>query len=224
VETCFPPDTHAGLLSLPVSRLSAAPLYDLLKGFEMDLCFGADDGSVSRWPIDSQEDLMLYGLRVAGTVAELCLDLVFHHARAKHSPSQRQRLVLAGRNMGIALQLVNIARDVAVDARLERVYLPRTWLQEAGLTHNDILQRPTGAQVEQLRDRLLRTAESIYSDARTAIEELPGNGRRGMRVAVESYMEIGRVLQEKAYRMKAGKASVPLLRRLRVAWLAALKP
>ncbi|EHK97460.1 putative Bifunctional lycopene cyclase/phytoene synthase [Glarea lozoyensis 74030] len=39
-----------------------------------------------------------------------------------------------------------------------------------------------------------------------------------MRVAVECYMEIGRVLRGKGYVVKRGRATVPILRRLRVAW------
>jgi 15-cis-phytoene synthase/lycopene beta-cyclase len=41
-----------------------------------------------------------------------------------------------------------------------------------------------------------------------------------MRVAVESYMEIGRVLREDGYTVKEGKATVPKMRRMRVAWNA----
>jgi 15-cis-phytoene synthase/lycopene beta-cyclase len=41
-----------------------------------------------------------------------------------------------------------------------------------------------------------------------------------MRVAVESYMEIGRILMENKYKVRAGGATVPKLRRLKVAWQA----
>ena len=41
-----------------------------------------------------------------------------------------------------------------------------------------------------------------------------------MRVAVESYMEIGRVLRQEDYEVKAGRATVPKLKRVRVAWQA----
>lgn len=223
VRSRFSVDVRAALLSLPVEYLSATPLYELLEGFATDLLFQEDahKESATTWPIASEEDLELYSLRVAGTVAELCLDLVFHHAPERYSQDRRERLIRAGRNMGIALQLVNIARDIAVDAEIRRVYLPRHWLDEAGVSADDVLKQPRSRQVESLRRRLLNKAQSIYLDARTAIDELPANGRRGMRVAVESYMEIGRVLQESASpRAQAGQASVPKLRRLRVAWSA----
>lgn len=223
IESRFSRDVRAALMSLPVEYLSPTPLYELLEGFETDLLFqeNARSDQASTWPIASEDDLELYSLRVAGTVAELCLDLVFHHAPERYSQDRRERLIRAGRNMGIALQLVNIARDIAVDAELRRVYLPRRWLDEVGLRAEDVLKQPQSGPVELLRRRLLDKAQRIYVDARTAIDELPANGRRGMRVAVESYMEIGRVLQESASpRPRAGQASVPKLRRLRVAWSA----
>lgn len=120
--------------------------------------------------------------------------------------------------MGIALQYVNIARDVATDAAIGRVYLPTSWLEEEGLIPTDILKNPSGEKIERLRDVLLSKAFGIYAEAKEAMAHLPPEARGPMRVAVESYMEIGRVLSEKGYVTKAGKATVPKMRRIRVAW------
>ena len=122
--------------------------------------------------------------------------------------------------MGIALQLVNIARDIAVDAQLDRVYIPLPWLAEEGLTPEAVIKNPKGVRIERLRTRMLDTAFAVYDEARPAIEELPAQVRGSMRVAVESYMEIGRVLREGRYPQKAGRATVPKSRRLWVAWKA----
>ena len=122
--------------------------------------------------------------------------------------------------MGIALQYVNIARDIATDAALGRVYLPSSWLKENGLTPKDILEKPEGSVVDKLRARLLDEAFTIYRGAQSAMAQLPVDARAPMRVAVESYMEIGRVLMKEGYEVKEGKATVPKLRRLRVAWRA----
>ncbi len=207
--------------------LSWTPLRELLAGFETDLQFDAraNGASDATWPIATEEDLEQYALRVAGTAAELCLDLVFHHSFETVNQKRREVAIEAGRRMGIALQLVNIARDIAVDAQLRRVYLPTSWLQEFGLTHDDVLQAPISVKVMRLRRRLLDRAEMHYREARPAIEDLPRLGRPGMRVAVESYMEIGRVLRAATHvdarsMLQPGRASVPRLRRLRVAWRA----
>lgn len=122
--------------------------------------------------------------------------------------------------MGIALQYVNIARDIAVDAKIHRVYLPTTWLQDEGLTPEDVIKDPANTKVIALRNKLLDEADLIYYEARGAIEELPSEARAPMRVAVESYMEIGRVLREGTHKVQSGRATVPKLRRIEVAWRA----
>ncbi len=218
----FPPPTQSALLLLPTPSISSKPLYDLLSGFRTDLEFPGSARPVESFPIKDEPDLELYASRVAGTVAELCLELVFHHSPSSDriSLNDRQAMISAGGRMGIALQYVNIARDVATDAAIGRVYLPTAWLEEEGLSPQDVIEKPTGPGIERLRTRLLGKAFILYEEARGAMTHLPPEARAPMRVAVESYMEIGRVLSEKGYKTKAGKATVPKLRRIRVAWKA----
>ncbi|KAI9755236.1 MAG: hypothetical protein M4579_004368 [Chaenotheca gracillima] len=218
LQTSFPDNVQNALRLLPTSYLSERPLYELLEGFHTDLQFDDDTTGTGSWPITTEADLDLYAMRVAGTVAELCLELVFYHNHTSISAEQRRRLVKAGGRMGVALQCVNIARDIAVDANINRVYVPTSWLKDAGMTPEDLVRHPNGASAEALRHRMLDKAEGIYDEARPAINELPPAVRGPMAVAVESYMEIGRVLREKNYNVKAGRATVPKLRRLRVGW------
>ena len=208
----FPSETQSALLQLPCSRLSREPLQDLLRGFYMDLAFNTDP------PIQTETDLETYAQRVAGTVAQMCNELIFHIHHSSQSPEDQRRIIQAGNRMGIALQYVNIARDIAVDAKIGRIYLPATWLEEFKLTYDSVLKAPEGADVERLRTRLLDKAFALYKEAVGAIEELPHEARGPIRVAVESYMEIGRVLRQEGYVVKAGRATVPKWRRLRVAW------
>ncbi|KAF2807437.1 Lycopene beta-cyclase [Mytilinidion resinicola] len=216
------PDGHQALSQLPLHRLSQEHFAHMLLGFQKDLEFADPPSSERdiRWPIMTEQDLETYAQRVAGTVAMLCLQLVFYHFQTEFSEVERGHVLSAGARMGVALQYVNIARDIAVDAKMNRVYLPQAWLKEEGLTAWNILLDPDGPRVKCLRSRLLDKAFSIYEEARGAIEELPQEAQGPMRVAVESYMEIGRVLREEHYTVKAGKATVPKLRRMKVAWRA----
>ena len=91
-------------------------------------------------------------------------------------------------------------------------------MKEVGITYDSVLENPNGPEIEDLRSKLLGKAFALYKKARGAIEELPVEARGPIRVAVESYMEIGRVLRQKGYLVKAGRATVPKWRRLRVAW------
>lgn len=213
----FPLDAQAALLLLPTSYLSPSPLYNLVKGFETDLHFSSPDNP---FPITDEINLEIYGSRVAGTVAESCLELVYHHTTVSTPDELRKHIVHAGGRMGIALQYVNIARDITVDALNRRVYLPITWLKQHDLSPEEIIKDPVSAKAEALRQQLLDRAMEIYTEAKGAIEQLPLEARGPMRVAVESYVEIGRVLRKPGYKVKAGRATVPKLRRLIVAWNA----
>ncbi|KAL8978499.1 MAG: hypothetical protein Q9205_005928 [Flavoplaca limonia] len=219
VRSTFPTKAQSALLCLPTAYLSPTPLYDLVRGFETDLNFSTP----GQFPIADESTLQIYGSRVAGTVAELCLELVFYHNRGQTTVQQRREIVQAGGRMGIALQYINIARDIAVDAMNARVYIPTSWLESKGLRPEDVLQESSSSSVESLRQRLLDKAMKIYEDAKGAIELLPDQSRGPMRVAVESYVEIGRVLRNPGYQLKAGRATVPKGRRLRVAWKALRK-
>ncbi|KAI9740072.1 MAG: hypothetical protein M1818_004823 [Claussenomyces sp. TS43310] len=221
VERCvvndFPPGAQSALLLLPTSVLSRHPLCDLLDGFRTDLDF-----SRSVFPIRTEDDLILYSRRVAGTVAELCIELVFQYSPSSPvmSASQRDFLIRSGGQMGIALQYVNISRDVVKDAAIGRVYLPTAWLEEEGFKPQHVIQHPRDEKVEKLRTRLLVKAFAMYREAKDALAQLPNEARAPMTVAIESYMEIGRVMQENGYELSADKATVPKMRRIKVAWKA----
>lgn len=214
IRQTFPAETQSALLQLPVNKLSREPLEELLRGFEMDMVFDKEHTS----PIQAESDLDVYGHRVAGTVAHMCIELIFHDYDSHLRPDDQRRVIDAGDAVGIGLQYVNIARDIAVDAEMGRVYIPTTWLKDEDLTISSILENPRGRKVERLRMRLLRKAFTLHKHAKGAIEELPVEARGPLRVAVESYMEIGRVLRQDGYVVKAGRATVPKLRRMVVAW------
>ncbi|KAF3049185.1 terpene cyclase [Didymella keratinophila] len=209
----FPANTRSALVQLPTEKLSRQPLQDLLLGFDMDLAF--DTASP---PIQNEDDLKLYAERVAGTVAQMCIELIFRTYNSSLSKAEQREVENAGNLMGVALQYVNIARDIAVDAKISRVYLPTTWLAEAGLNQELVLKEPSGLRVESIRNRLLDNAFKLYNESRHSIEQLPCEASGPIRVAVESYMEIGRTLREEGYVVKAGRATVPKWRRLLVAW------
>lgn len=212
VHDQFPPETHSALLQLPTAKLSPEPLHDLLRGFEMDLDFNVTP------PIETTDDLRLYSERVAGTVAQMCIELIFQLYPSKLNTDEQREIVAAGNSMGVALQYVNIARDIAVDAKIGRVYLPTEWLSEVDLTSEEVLKSPSSPRIEVLRSRLLDNAFSLYKKAKVATARLPIEARGPIRVAVESYMEIGRTLKQDGFVVKAGRATVPRWRRILVAW------
>ncbi|KAF2199022.1 Lycopene beta-cyclase [Delitschia confertaspora ATCC 74209] len=192
-------------------------LREFVEGFEMDLAFHKTDSPA---PIQTEVDLECYASRVGGSVARMCLELIFHNCSSQVDSLRQQHIVSAGERMGVALQYIKIARDIAIDAKIGRVYLPLTWIEEQGLTYGEVAKHPQGHRVEEMRLRLLDKAFKIYEEARGVIEELPEEVKAPMRVAVETYVETGRVLREGGYGVRDGKVVVPGLRRLGVAWEA----
>ncbi|MEQ8659836.1 MAG: phytoene/squalene synthase family protein, partial [Gammaproteobacteria bacterium] len=96
----------------------------LLEGFEWD---------VSGRPCDTLADLRAYAARVAGSVGVM-MALVM---------GVREPWMLArASELGIAMQLSNIARDVGEDARAGRLYLPRSWLDAARVDVVRLLTEP----------------------------------------------------------------------------------
>ncbi|KAF3918074.1 hypothetical protein ABW21_db0206340 [Orbilia brochopaga] len=201
----LPDEMVAAMEMLPIGILPVHAIHELLNGFEMDLQFPTSPRkSDGIFPIEIEQDLKRYSYCVAGTVAELLLTLVFHHAATDLSVREADReaidqCIRAGVNMGIALQYINIARDIEKDAAIGRCYIPSSWLAEVKLTPRMVVAEPYRHEVEAFRQRILKKAMEIYHQNKGAIERLPnGSGaRKGVRAAVENYVEIGRVLQER---------------------------
>ena len=145
-------------------------------------------------------DLHDYASRVAGAVGAMMAVLM-----GVRSASGLARAC----DLGVAMQLSNIARDVAEDAALGRLYLPRAWMREAGLDPQRWLARPgPSAQLEQVIARVLAEAERLYARAAAGTAELPLSCRPGINAARLLYAAIGRGV------LRAGSAAMQ--RRVRV--------
>lgn len=95
-------------------------------------------------------------------------------------------------DLGLAMQLTNIARDVGEDARAGRLFLPLDWLDEAGLDVERFLAdpRPSPALARVTR-RLLAVAEDLYHRSAAGVFSLPSDCRVGIAAARHIYAAIG---------------------------------
>ena len=95
-------------------------------------------------------------------------------------------------DLGLAMQLTNIARDVGEDARAGRLFLPLDWLAEAGVDPDAFLAAPTATPaIRRATARLLRHAESLYRRSEAGIACLPLACRPGIFAARHIYAGIG---------------------------------
>lgn len=132
-------------------------------------------------------DLYAYAARVAGAVgAMMCLLM------GRRAPE----IVARACDLGVAMQLTNIARDVGEDARDGRLYLPLRWLRDAGIEPDAWLRAPCfNDALATVVQRLLRAADVLYARAESGIAELPFACRPGIYAARYIYAEIGRTLE-----------------------------
>ncbi|MBZ8139130.1 phytoene synthase [Rubrivivax gelatinosus] len=132
---------------------------------------------------DTIADVEAYGARVAGAVGA---------AMAVIMGVRSQQALARACELGVAMQFTNIARDVGEDARNGRLYLPRSWLVEAGLDVDAWLRNPVHCpEVAQTVRRLLRAADELYERSEHGIAALPRDCRPAIRAARLVYAEIG---------------------------------
>lgn len=124
-----------------------------------------------------------YGARVAGTVGAMMALLL----------GVRDRHVLArATDLGVAMQLTNICRDVGEDARLGRLYLPLDRLHAAGLSPEAWLAAPVpDPAIAKVVGELLTEADRLYRQAGAGIDALPSRCRFGIFAASGLYRAIG---------------------------------
>jgi len=95
-------------------------------------------------------------------------------------------------DLGVAMQLTNIARDVGEDAAAGRLFLPLDWLAQAGIAPEDFLAAPEfNPAVAGVIQRLLLEAASLYARAAPGIARLPLGCRPGIAAAAKIYAAIG---------------------------------
>lgn len=150
--------------------------------------------------------LNAYAARVAGTVGAMMAVLM-----GVRAPEPLARAC----DLGVAMQLTNIARDVGEDARMGRLYLPVSWLEEAGIDPDAWLARPVfGPALGAVVARLLAAAEELYDRAAPGIGALPLACRPGIGAARLIYAEIGREVQRRGLDSVSSRAVVPRARKL----------
>ena len=197
------PDNH------PIDRVLSQIVIDhklprglldaLLEGFEWDT-EGRDYHTLA--------EICDYGARVAGTVGVMMAVLmgVKDHATLARAA-----------DLGVAMQLTNICRDVGEDARAGRLYLPRDLMREAGMDAEAFLRNPMPSpQLTQVLKKLLAEAERRYELADEGIRQLPRSCRPGILAARRLYAEIGHTVVNNNYDSISQRAIVSRARKIQI--------
>lgn len=158
---------------LAVAPHGVAAALDLLDGVVGDL----DPVRIADEPA-----LVRYGYRVAGTVGLMMAPLL-----GASGPAARAHAI----DLGIGMQLTNIARDVDEDARRGRVYLPADWLAEQGVSPEQIVAGRRDRAVARVVARVVARADDYYRSGEIGLAWLPWRTRVAILVASRAYRAIG---------------------------------
>lgn len=172
---------------------------ELIAGVRMDL-------ETARYR--SFDELKLYCYRVASVVGLMMMHVIGYegepHARAI--------------DLGIAMQLTNILRDIGEDWRRGRVYLPLEELGEFGYGIDDLAAGRRDGRFRRLMEFQCRRARAYYQSGETGIPALSADGRFAVEIASRVYSSILRRIEAGGYDVFSRRAVVPAVQKY---WIAA---
>jgi 15-cis-phytoene synthase len=183
-----------GRFSLPRN-----PFEELIDGVEMD---------VAPRRYATFDELRAYCYRVASTVGLICVEIFgYRNARARDYAVE----------LGIALQLTNILRDVPVDLARDRLYLPLEDLEAFGCTEADLRAgRLNDATVALLRHQA-RRAREYYGRARSALPREDARRLVAAEIMGAIYRAILSRIESRGYDVFSEVVRVPRPRRAAIA-------
>lgn len=162
--------------------------HDLLSGLRQDL---------QGLQIDTLDELRRYCYRVAGTVGGMMSPIL--------GVTDSKALPFAV-DLGLAMQLTNICRDVAEDADKGRVYLPTELLAAHGICRADVLNyRQAAPDLQPVLHTLLSLADRYYQSGYAGMALIPSRTRFAILVAARVYQAIGAKIAAQGYQVLQGR-------------------
>jgi phytoene synthase len=172
------------------------PALDLLEGVTMDL-------AIDRY--ETFEPLHLYCYRVAGTVGLLTSPIFgyLNEAALEHAV-----------DLGVALQLTNILRDIGEDARRNRIYIPLNEMRQFGYSEGELMAGAINDAFRELVRFQMQRAHNYYQRAQPGILLLSPDCRMAVHLSSTLYRGILDRIRLNNYNVFTRRASVPLKNKL----------
>lgn len=170
---------------------------DLISGVRMDL-------TVSRY--DTWDDLWLYCYRVASTVGLMSMYI---------TGADTMDAVPYAVQLGVALQLTNILRDVGEDARAGRIYLPKEDMERFNYTEEMLQEGVVNREFVRLMQFQIERANALYEAAAPGIAMLPADSRVAVAAASSVYRGILAKIADANYNVFNHRAHLSLTEKLK---------
>ena len=173
------------------NEISVQPALELIAGMQMDQTV---------FELKTERELLRYSHAVAGTVGVMMCKLL--------GCKEKDAYAFAV-DLGIAMQLTNIARDVLEDANMGRRYIPEEWLSNPiSVTEIAIGKSDIKKTIADAIKNLLTLSEKYYISAFAGIKFLPLRSRLAIIIALRIYREIGIKLSKKQYNWWEGRTII----------------
>ncbi len=142
--------------------------------------------------IRDERELIDYSYKVAGTVGLMMLPII----NSKDSEARKHAI-----DLGIAMQLTNIARDVYEDAKMNRLYLPKEWLEQVSISDliNNKLDDQKKRLIESSIKNLIELSDKFYANGFSGMKFIPLRTRLAIFFAAKIYKGIGEKIKSDGY-------------------------
>jgi phytoene synthase len=157
---------------------------------------------------ETWEELRVYCYRVASTVGLMSSEIFGY---------EEPRTLYYAEQLGRAMQLTNILRDVGEDARMGRIYLPQEDLRRFGYTEDDVLLGKLSEPFFALMNFEIERARALYREAEQGIPLLEPDTRFTVLLAARLYARILDEIERNGYDVYTRRAHLSLLGKLRAA-------
>ncbi len=170
---------------------------DLMDGVTMDIDFK---------PFETFDDLYVYCYKVASVVGLMCSE-IFGYSDKKALDHAIE--------LGIAMQLTNILRDIGEDVDRGRIYLPLEDLDRFGYTQEEFMRKEMNENFIALIKFQIARARSYYTASEQGIPMLEKNSRIAVKVSSLNYCNILKAIEENNYDVFSQRAYRSFYQKLR---------
>ena len=135
--------------------------------------------------IQNKEELIKYSYHVAGTVGLMMSKII----GVKNAQAAKSAI-----DLGIGMQLTNIARDVYEDSKMKRIYLPANWIPNISLNNLNNLNEynsENDAKISKAIHKVINLSEKFYINGFAGLKYIPFSSRLGIFIAANVYKGIG---------------------------------
>ena len=162
----------------------------------------------------SEKSLIIYSYQVAGTVGLMICDIF---------GVKDKKMRYFAIDLGIAMQLVNISRDIYEDSLRNRIYLPKSLIGKYTSLEVSNSTKETAEKISLARKNIINLANIYFASASQAIDHLPKGAKLSVKLASALYQQIGHQLIHQQYQNKEKRCYVNNFTKLFITFRIILK-